>query len=300
MPGLILELQAAALDPKSRVVDLLRRALMISKKLDVSEMEDWISHELNGYELDDVAPKYRIVRGEVKAWNPYHGWQTINFENSQIKNHYSTRFVTQPISELDDLVAQKDMTFFRMDFSPETTAIIIDSIGLPLQPTLHISRSMLFGILDAVRNNILSWSLGLEKQGIIGKGMTFSIQEKAAANSATYQITNNIGSISNSQFQQNSGDSSQNMSPSFSNDVLIDIIKDLRDDSIRETLDDEINAEYSIDLQTLELQAASPAPKKTIIHEALLSIRTILEGAVGNIIASQIVSKITTVINSIP
>jgi hypothetical protein len=42
MPGLILELQADALDRHVRISDLLRKALVISKKLGISKIEHWI------------------------------------------------------------------------------------------------------------------------------------------------------------------------------------------------------------------------------------------------------------------
>jgi hypothetical protein len=42
MPGLILELQADALDRHVRISDLLRKTLVISKKLGISKIEHWI------------------------------------------------------------------------------------------------------------------------------------------------------------------------------------------------------------------------------------------------------------------
>lgn len=96
MSGLILELQADALDPHTRVSDLLRKALVISKKLGIDEIEHWIVNELNGYSEHEEIPAYRKIRGEVKVWNPYHGWQPLNFGNPEHGEALSSRTIGQP------------------------------------------------------------------------------------------------------------------------------------------------------------------------------------------------------------
>lgn len=74
MTGLVLELQADALNRGVSCADLLRKALVVSRKLCVEKIEEWLKHELNGYHMDDEnIPKYREVQGQIKAWNPYHG-----------------------------------------------------------------------------------------------------------------------------------------------------------------------------------------------------------------------------------
>ena len=64
MSGIVLELQRNALDPNVDVVTLLRQAYLISKKLELSEFEKWVSKELNGYEVSDEIPDYRILHGD--------------------------------------------------------------------------------------------------------------------------------------------------------------------------------------------------------------------------------------------
>ena len=48
MASLVQELQKEALDPNVKVSDLLRKALVVSKKLGIAEIEAWINKELNG------------------------------------------------------------------------------------------------------------------------------------------------------------------------------------------------------------------------------------------------------------
>jgi hypothetical protein len=73
-----------------------------------------------------------------------------------------------------------------------------------MQFMLLFSPVTLSGIVDAVRNVILDWSLKLEKNGIKGEGMTFSKEDRAKAQApgVVYQInsienfTGNMGGVS--------------------------------------------------------------------------------------------------------
>jgi len=51
-------------------------------------------------------------------------------------------------------------------------------------------------------------------------------------------------------------------------------------------------AEMKSEIQTLASRVCSPKPKKVIITETLRSIRTILEGAAGNLIAAGLAAEI--------
>lgn len=63
----------------------------------------------------------------------------------------------------------------------------------------------------------------------------------------------------------------------------------LLDDSIPElSLDKDSTNELKSELGTIEAQTKSPKPKINIIKESLLSIRTILEGIAGNVLAAKL------------
>lgn len=57
-------------------------------------------------------------------------------------------------------------------------------------------------------------------------------------------------------------------------------------------LSPDAKAQLSADVNTIEAQLQSPHPKPAVITECLRSARTILEGAVGGVIASGIVFEI--------
>jgi hypothetical protein len=132
------------------------------------------------------------VKGSVKAWNPYNGWIPVIMEDSQVHHLISKRSVGQPISELESLAYQKDDGGVLQVPLPHDWIMKLfsksEEFRLGMVPTLIVDRSQLIGILDAVRNEILNWSLGLESQGILGDGMSFSSEEINKAGSVTYNI----------------------------------------------------------------------------------------------------------------
>src|SRR5690606_11313778 len=122
----------------------------------------------------DEVPAYRHVRGEVKAWNPFNGWIPIHFGDTKMAEILATRNIGQPVAELEILQDKDDGGDLHVPFSEKTKNTLMDQMDIPMQPTLHVPRTSVVGILDAVRNTILRWALELEEKGVIGEGMTFS------------------------------------------------------------------------------------------------------------------------------
>lgn len=58
MSGLVLELQKDALNKEVSVSELLRKSLVVSKKLKITHIEEWINNELDGYNSTISPPKY--------------------------------------------------------------------------------------------------------------------------------------------------------------------------------------------------------------------------------------------------
>lgn len=295
MSGLVLELQQDALNKDVHVSDLLRKALVVSKKLGVGqiqEIQEWLNKELNGYGSEDDIPLYREVRGEVKVWNPYHGWQPLNFGSQKMAEALSKRKIMQSIGELDSLGVGKGKGSLQVPYSQETINALMKVMSVPLQPSLHVAPSEVVGILEAVRNNVLDWALQLEQEGILGKGMSFSKQEKQTASKITYQVTNNIGSMQNSQLQQSSPGANQTLTIQNDLAALSDLIGRIKNSTKKLNLSEPNARELLAEITTIESQSQSPRPKTSIIFESLKTIRTILEGAAGNVLASGFLSEL--------
>lgn len=205
MNGLVLELQRDALDPNVETSILLRKALVVAKKLNLEDFQKWVMKELNGYSKADDLPPYRIIRGSIKAWNPYHGWIPYIIEDRKLGEALSTRRITQSLCELCSLVKDKKADgIFTIEYPQDVQNLFKDEL---LQPTMHIGANCIQGIIEHVRNNVLEWSLRLEKEGIVGENMTFSKEEKEKALTSTSihidSFQGILGSVANSSVTQN-------------------------------------------------------------------------------------------------
>lgn len=201
MTSLVLELQREAMDPGVRVSDLLRRAVVVAAKLGIDEFQEWARRELTGYVADNPIPSYRRVSGALRAHNPYHGWIPVLLKNTALQKKLESRDAGQSISELEDIYNSPGQADTLQMPLPHDWLMKVfgnsSEFQLGMVPTLLIGRSTIRGILDAVRNDVLRWSLELEKQGILGEGMTFTIAEKTKAAGVTYQIGTFSGILGN-------------------------------------------------------------------------------------------------------
>lgn len=300
MTGLVLELQKHALERNSSPSDLLRKALVICRKLAIVDVEKWVLSELNGYDGSFPIPSYREVRGEIKVWNPYRGWIPVHFEDTKFAHLLSKRLIGQSIGALEETLRKASGgSSLHVPFAPEQEKALMDGMEIPLQPTLHVSGSSIVGIVDSVRNRLLEWTLDLESRGIVGEGMTFSKDERAAATAVTYQITNNIGSMSNSQIQQHSS-GSQSSNSALDIEAVREIIGTIKAAIGESSISPALREEVSADLSTLETQLSSPKPKVGIVREGLRSLRSVLEEAAGNVLGSALTVRIGEIINSLP
>ncbi len=202
MPSIVLQLQTECLDNNVAVSALLRKALVVSTKLKITDFREWCQLETNGYIDLVTTPEYRKIYGEIKAHNPYHGWQPVLFEDSDTPKLLGERKLIEPISQLEDLLHSKKTTnsLIGMPIPPEILYKIFDRHYLEsgIIPKVVINPSDLVRILDIVRNTILEWTLKLEQDGILGEEMTFTPQEQEKAMlNPNIRITNFQGILGN-------------------------------------------------------------------------------------------------------
>jgi hypothetical protein len=92
MTSLVLELQKTSTDQSQDVVTLLRKSIMAASKLRLDNFRDWCNDEMNGYDHRSIPP-YRIVRGQLKAHNPYNGWIPVIMEDLGAQDLLSQRAI---------------------------------------------------------------------------------------------------------------------------------------------------------------------------------------------------------------
>ena len=210
MSGIVLELQSNALNPNVDVITLLRQAYLISKKLGLSEFERWVSKELNGYEVSDEIPDYRILHGELKALNPFRGWIPMVIDNAQVQMELSKYHARNSIPTLVSLLkAGKGVQVNLPIHFFASIGLRVDA-GLP-EYSLKLQENSVAGIMETVKNKLLEWSLLLEENGIIGEGLRFTDEEKKCAEkSQIINYTNNFyADTDNLQLQQGTSHSQQ-------------------------------------------------------------------------------------------
>lgn len=291
MSGLVSELQRACLDSSVRTAELLEKAYVVARKLGIKEFEDWLSKEINGYKNDDEIPEYRFVSGQVKVWNPFHGWIPVIAEDPKFQEAINRRPTSQPIGQLENAVIRSHSgNNLTMTFTPEQEQLILGTDSLFANPRLHLSPGVVQGIVDKVRHIVLTWCLDLEAKGIVGDGMTFSETEKKAAESVQNIQVHYHGAVSQSQVATHR--SSQFVNGSVNPSEMRTFVKELRENIEKLKLSADHQAQVLADLSSIESQLSAPKPSAGIIGEAIKSIRNIAEGMIGSLIANGALSKI--------
>jgi hypothetical protein len=286
MPSLVEELQRDALNANPKVSDLLRKAKAIAVKLELPELEEWVEHELNGYPEGNV-PEYRVIVGQVKGRNPFHGWQPVIFGSREIEEAYSKRRVYQRVAELENAVALSSGGELTIPFTSHAIQLLRDATGFDFDFTLMVNGSHVVGLLDAVRNTLLEWSLRLEKSGVKGEGMSFSDDERKKAHET--QAVYNIGTIQT--FTGNMGSGSGNFSVEgntvnvMSKAAIESLIHKIRDNEAQLGLEPESTRELHQALDGLQTEIKATQPSAKRINGFLASVRGIAEKAAGSLVA---------------
>jgi AbiTii len=280
--NLISKLQLDALNPDIPVSHLLRAAKVVATKLDLKDALLWIDCELTGYVdvKNKDLPPYRQLRGEPKGWNPHHGWQPIYFPgHPELARSLSQAPIGQPLAAIEHTLSNRDKGPCIFALPPEMKADLIQA----LQTDVHMQLTYedVSNIIDQVRNLILNWSLELEKAGIAGENMTFTAEEKREAGPVTQHFfIQNVGVL---------GDVSDRAQVTNQQTALaaLDLGK-VRDfvTQARGALDllpAATRREVEPVLVDVETELNSATPDRSKLSRLLGSMRSICEGAAGNL-----------------
>jgi hypothetical protein len=197
--NLVNELQVSA--EKDDVLTVLRRATRLASKLDRQDIADWLRAEQHGYARGDAVPEYRRVRGRLamntngyvpagygKLMNGIQDLPGFNFNPvipvtepistvmSWIENMADGRQVSLPI----DRNTEEDR-FFRSHVEPMFRGQVAF--------LLHLNSAQITAIPERIKDKVLDWACALERAGVTGDGMTFSVREKEIARSVTFNIS---------------------------------------------------------------------------------------------------------------
>ncbi|HBS80282.1 MAG: hypothetical protein CMK99_15835 [Pseudomonas sp.] len=198
---IVIQLQELASDSGHDISDLLRKALVVATKLNLTEFREWILAELNGYAgaVNLRLPGYRVIHGDLRVQNPFHGLQPF-LVPQDVHDIVNKVHVTESVASIEQLIVGSKNGHLVFYFSPEQERVLMSmqqSIA-PLRPLRAIGANKLTAILNTIRTRILEWSLSLEAEGILGDGFSFSTSEKQAAmHSQNIRIENFQGILGN-------------------------------------------------------------------------------------------------------
>lgn len=296
--GLVRELPHDALSADVPVSTLLRKALVVATKLSVKDFEVWIIQELKGYDpsCPDSIPKYRQLSCRMRALNPFYGWQDVLFlgKGESMKGFDSCPSV-QSVPEIEHLFdgGKSATALLEMPLSTEARAALTGAMEVPMPVTRFVSQAEVRGILDAVRDAILNWSLRLEQDGILGEDLTFNTAERTTAVSQNYSVNNFFGSASGIQIQQESNEGAKQTYQALDLAALRtwvgEVVANIDSLEVAPAQKEELSA----DLATVKAQLDALKPKESVIRECLKSVRNILENAVGGVIASGLLQRLS-------
>lgn len=212
MAGLVEEIQAKVLDKSVSTTELLRMVKLAASKLQLNDAIEWVDHELKGYPTRENLPDYRRTAGELKAHNPLRGPIPVNGDPEMIRK-ISEQDINEPISKIEALCGDGTGQLMSKVNGELTNAILKGTGGIYMDLYVHMSAAVFVDIQQQVRNLILDWAVSLEQAGVRGEGMSFSMEEKKAAEAAP-SIIHNYGVIHNG---DNSGNQNRTMVGSTDN-----------------------------------------------------------------------------------
>ncbi len=282
MSSLVHEIQLDAANAAVGVSALLRKALIVSTKLHVSEDVAWIRSELQGYanaEGDEV-PSYRRLRGIPQVHNPFHGYIPLQMPPETHERVCSVP-LRSSVAEIENLIETSEGTI-RLTFNAQLADYLMRNMEVAMQPSLVFSTSVFVGILDSVRNRVLQWALDLESAGVLGDGLSFTPVEVQAAQQVTHN-TITIGTMNNSQLQQLSS-GSQSLRIEENREELSSLLAEVKQAAAAYGHAPQVG----VDADTVLAQLQSERPNRSIIEASLKSLRSVLEGAAGGALATYV------------
>jgi hypothetical protein len=298
MTSIVEQLQRDSLDRTVHVSDLLRKAKVAAIKLGLNEAAGWVDAELSGYQATDKLPDYRELHGSPRYRDPHQGWIPIMFlEDTDAQDLISSRPVYQSIGEIEHLVDGDGQ--LTVEFEAGQISLLARTFKVePYPMALFFGRNKIAGILDTVRNRVLTWALELEKAGIVGDGLSFSPKEKAAANDPNVVV--NIGHIESMTGMIGAASGGSTITITALTPAQIDELKMLAGQirglskgiGLTESQEGEFRAH--MDAVDEELKKDQPAPGR--IAGMLRSVRTIIEGAAGGLVATGVVGLIDKIV----
>lgn len=293
MSSLVLDLQKELMSRDCDILQALRHAHVIAVKLGLDDIDKWIQCELNGYSSDDTVPKYRYMTGVLKAKNPYRGWIPAVITDKSNNQPYNTVPLCESMSGLIEIRNQCTNGTFCYTFPASVAMEMLRHSSSPayMEISLFISVHNLSAVEDKVKNNLLQWTLELEKKGILGENMTFNREETLSAKAIAASTINVYGTYVNGDVTHSQIVSGNNNSATYNEADVKAAIEEIKDSIKTEKISEE-NMECVLEILDDISSKIEQKKKPGIIKTALIGLKDFVLSAGANITAALITAKI--------
>jgi hypothetical protein len=197
---LIHEIQDEAVDGKSDLSTVLRKYLVFGSQLGHQQLKNWAKWELDGYPESIALPDYRKLHG-LESFGIFLGAAGSGLQNAplsllnlpeQVRDEYANPPVRQGVRVIAEMLnAQKEGTISWAWPAPACEVFDHKNYRSDLrlmQAWISVPAAALVGILETIRNRILSFVLEiviLERRS----GPDHKVPSKESKEKKTTQIT---------------------------------------------------------------------------------------------------------------
>lgn len=279
MSSIVLDLQNEVTKQDCDIVNVLRKAHLISAKLGLTDFDKWITCELNGYKKGDVLPDYRTIKGKLKVYTPFNGWIPAVITDQKTEDALCIADVANSISEIIELCSNSKNKIFT-EYTGKQFELINNLFDEPFTRfALYLSPSAIKDIVEKVKTTVLEWTIKLEENGIMGEGMQFNSDEKETAKTISQPINNYYGStnIINAPIESSAIIAGNNNSLMFSYDKANNAISQIESSLNNEAISDE-DKESAMELLSEIKEKVSNQKKPTIIKSTFTGLKDFLIG----------------------
>jgi hypothetical protein len=293
-PSLVRKLIRQIDDPAVSVGTLLRTAKIIAAKLEQDEALEWINKELNGYwglTLEEL-PEYRRVHGVARAFRPGFGWEPILWKDPEDEAFISQVPLATPLANIEESLEGCE-GYVTYKLPPELRLKVWEAIDLETDVHVQVSASFVHGAVEMVRNLLLDWTLKLEKARVLGNEMVFTAEEREEAATVTNNFFGNTAV-----FGAASDHATINNNQTATVTLDMEAVRSLAQQA-RAALHS-LPEEAAPVVDKIERLVSEPEPDQPTLLGLLRSLKTIAEGAAGNLTAAGLVHLVTKLLASAP
>ena len=147
------------------VYNLLIAGIKLAQLLDFKDIENWLYLELRGYKNNHKLPDYRKISPEIKAFNPYKGWEPLYVYDQNIANSLKYCSIDLPLPNILELLKHNNQSL-EFIFCKEVENILYDYVNYDFSDfkiSCIFNSSDFENILNLTKNNILDFTIELQK-----------------------------------------------------------------------------------------------------------------------------------------